>query len=145
MDELIQEHDMKQNGGASGTKLAGAAAMRVSVIGLGHMGEVFARNLLAHGYDVVALDRDPRRVAELRDAGAGGTSHLADLSACDVIVTSLPDDNAVRSVTIEEGGLLNVMRPGTIHVSMSTVSPILRDSLRTLMRCGGRTTSPHRF
>jgi glycine/D-amino acid oxidase-like deaminating enzyme len=129
MDHLLQECNMTQNGWKPGTKLAGTPAMRVGVIGLGHIGGAFARNLLADGYDVVALDRDPRRVAELRDTGAGGTSQLADLSACDVIVRPLPDDNALRSVALEEGGLLDVMRPGSIHVSISTVSPNLARQL----------------
>jgi 3-hydroxyisobutyrate dehydrogenase-like beta-hydroxyacid dehydrogenase len=113
----------------SEAKEAALSAIRIGVVGLGHMGEVFARNLLADGYDVVALDRDPGRVAGLRHAGAKGAFNLEDLSACDVIISSLPDDNSLEAVTLERRGLLDVMRPGTIHVSMSTISPKLSQQL----------------
>ena len=69
---------------------------RVGVVGLGHMGHAFAANLIEDGYQVSANDRDPKRTAALTVARPVG--QLADLAACDVVVTSLPDDDAFAEV-----------------------------------------------
>jgi len=64
---------------------------RVDVVGLGRMGHAFAANLIEDGYQVSVYDRDPKRTAAL--TGARPVGQLADLAACDVVVTSLPDDD----------------------------------------------------
>jgi 3-hydroxyisobutyrate dehydrogenase-like beta-hydroxyacid dehydrogenase len=56
------------------------------------MGQAFAVNLVADGHQVFVYDRDPKRAAAL--AGTRAAVQLADLAACDVVVTSLPDDDA---------------------------------------------------
>src|SRR6516164_1576101 len=66
---------------------------RVGVVGLGHMGHAFAVNLVEDGHQVFVYDRDPKRTAAL--SGARAAAQLADLAACDVVVTSLPDDDAL--------------------------------------------------
>ena len=93
----------------------------VGVVGLGHMGAAFALNLIADGCRVLAYDRNPARVAALRAAGADGIADLAGVAVCDVVLTSLSDDEALKSVTL--GGLAPSMRRGAVHLSMSTVSP----------------------
>jgi 3-hydroxyisobutyrate dehydrogenase-like beta-hydroxyacid dehydrogenase len=104
---------------------------RVGVVGLGHMGEAFALNLLEDGRSVLAFDRDPARRATVREAGGEAADKLADLAVCDVILTSLPDDDALVSVVLDEGGLADVMRAGCVHISMSTVSPGLSRRLNS--------------
>ena len=94
---------------------------RVGVVGLGHMGHAFAVNLVEDGYQVFVYDRDPKRAAAL--AGARTVAQLADLADCDVVVTSLPDDDALAAVALGLEGLAGVLAPGTVHVSTSTVSP----------------------
>ena len=96
---------------------------RVGVIGLGHMGHAFAVNLVHDGYKVLAYDRDPERAASV--SGALGASQPGNLAVCDVVLTSLPDDDALREVTLGNGGLVEILSPGAVHVSMSTVSPAL--------------------
>jgi 3-hydroxyisobutyrate dehydrogenase-like beta-hydroxyacid dehydrogenase len=95
----------------------------VGVVGLGHMGAAFALNLIADGRRVMAYDRDPAHVEALRGAGAEGAGALADLAACDFVLTSLPDDEALISDALDPEGLLPIMRPGAVHISMSTISP----------------------
>jgi len=103
----------------------------VGVVGLGHMGTAFALNLITDGHRVVAYDRDPARVEALRATGAEGASGLADLAACEVVLTSLPDDEALAAVSLDPEGLVHVMRPDAVHLSMSTVSPGLSRRLTT--------------
>ena len=93
------------------------------VVGLGHMGEAFARNLMEDGRRVMVFDRNPAPGAALRDAGAAAAAKLDDLAVCDLVLTSLPDDEAVASVALGADGLAQIMRPGSVHVSMSTISP----------------------
>jgi len=94
---------------------------RVGVVGLGHMGHAFAVNLVEDGHQVFVYDRDPKRTAAL--SGARAAAQLADLAACDVVVTSLPDDDALAAVALGPEGLVGLLAPGAVHISTSTVSP----------------------
>jgi 3-hydroxyisobutyrate dehydrogenase-like beta-hydroxyacid dehydrogenase len=109
-----KEADMVDN-------LQGQALTRVGIIGLGHMGHAFAVNLIEDGYQVSVYDRDPKRAAALTGARAAGK--LADLAACGVVLTSLPDDDALTAVALGPDGLAGVLAPGAVHISTSTVSP----------------------
>src|SRR5271167_450431 len=81
----------------------------------------FAVNLIEDGHQVFVYDRDPKRAAAL--TGALAAKRLADLAACDVVVTSLPEDDALVAVTFGPEGLAGVLAPGAVHISTSTVSP----------------------
>jgi 3-hydroxyisobutyrate dehydrogenase-like beta-hydroxyacid dehydrogenase len=96
---------------------------RVGVVGLGHMGHAFAVNLVEDGHQVLVYDRDPKRAAALTGARAAGK--LADLAGCDVVLTSLPDDDALAAVALGPDGLVSVLAPGAVHISTSTVSPTI--------------------
>jgi 3-hydroxyisobutyrate dehydrogenase-like beta-hydroxyacid dehydrogenase len=97
----------------------------LGVVGLGRMGEAFARNLLSAGYRIVAYDRDRRRAEPLQGAGARAAERLADLAACDLVISSLPDDTALESVALDPDGLTAILSPGAVHVAMGTISPDL--------------------
>jgi 3-hydroxyisobutyrate dehydrogenase and related beta-hydroxyacid dehydrogenases len=86
------------------------------------MGQAFASNLIVDGHDLTAYDQSPERVAELERLGAHAASRLADLAGCSVVLTSVPDDEALFNITEGPGGLLDVLARGAIHLSMSTVS-----------------------
>jgi 3-hydroxyisobutyrate dehydrogenase-like beta-hydroxyacid dehydrogenase len=94
---------------------------RIGVVGLGHMGHAFAANLVADGHQVLVYDRDPKRTAEI--SGARAVTQLADLADCDVVLTSLPDDDALSAVALGPAGLAAILAPGAVHISTSTVSP----------------------
>jgi len=101
--------------------VTGSTVKRVGVVGLGHMGHAFAVNLVQDGYEVLAYDRDAQRATAL--TGARAAAELADLASCDVVLTSLPDDDALAAVALGAGGLVAALAPGAVHISMSTVSP----------------------
>jgi 3-hydroxyisobutyrate dehydrogenase-like beta-hydroxyacid dehydrogenase len=104
-----------------GQALSGFVLRHVGVVGLGHMGHAFAVNLVEDGYRVFVYDRDPKRAATV--TGAHGAAQFADLAACDVIVTSLPDDDALAAVALGPEGLAAILSPNAVHISTSTVSP----------------------
>lgn len=96
-----------------------AGTEKVGVIGLGHMGDAFAENLLADGHRVMVFDRKSEIVDALVKKGAVAAREMTDIAACDIVLTSLPDDDAVASVA---QALIPLLGRGSIHVSTSTIS-----------------------
>ena len=99
------------------------AIRRVGVVGLGHMGHAFAVNLVEDGHQVFVYDRDPMRAAAV--TGERAAAQLADLAACDVVVTSLPDDDTLAAVALGPVGLAANLSPNAVHISTSTASPAM--------------------
>ena len=104
---------------------------RIGVIGLGHMGSAFAANLVADGHDVRVHDRSHERMDALVSAGAKAAPRIQDLADCDIVLTSLPDDDVLSSIVLAPEGLLSVLRAGATHLSMSTISPSMSERLAT--------------
>jgi 3-hydroxyisobutyrate dehydrogenase-like beta-hydroxyacid dehydrogenase len=115
-----------------------APVERIGVIGLGHMGSDFADNLIADGYEVMVYDRNEKHAAPLVAKGATGAARMEDLATCEAVLTSLPDDQALTDVTLSDRGLIHVLAPSAIHVSMSTVSPGLSRRLAEQHRLAGQ-------
>jgi 3-hydroxyisobutyrate dehydrogenase-like beta-hydroxyacid dehydrogenase len=99
------------------------AIRRVGVVGLGHMGRAFAANIFADGHCVSVYDRDKERIAALLPTGVRGVEQLAELADCDVVLTSLPDDDTLSAVVLGPTGLAAIMTPNAVHISTSTISP----------------------
>src|SRR5882724_3998320 len=98
----------------------------VGFVGLGHMGTAMAANLAAAGRRVTAYVRRPEQMGKLIALGLKPTTDFADLFGCEVVISMLPDDIAVREVVLgrkELGldGLAMGLLPGAIHLSMSTI------------------------
>ncbi|MGO9544787.1 MAG: NAD(P)-dependent oxidoreductase [Rhodomicrobium sp.] len=112
-----------ENSGIQAGSADNLPVRRIGVVGLGHMGNAFARNLIADGYQVTVFDHDANHAAPLLAAGAAGASGLIGFANCEAVLTSLPDDNALEDVTLSPGGLIHVLAQGAVHISMSTISP----------------------
>ena len=117
---------------------ATARIQHIGVVGLGRMGEAFARNLLADGYRLTVFDRSTARRDLLAAAGADAASSVAGLTAAQVVLTSLPDDDVLSQVALAKDGLVAVLAPGAIHVSLSTVSPGLSRHLSARHAAAGQ-------
>jgi 3-hydroxyisobutyrate dehydrogenase-like beta-hydroxyacid dehydrogenase len=112
-------------GADQGTSTDQTPLGKIGFIGLGLMGGAMAANLAAAGYAVNAYVRRPAQVEELRARGVIPTLHLPDLFDCRIIFSMLPDDEVVRNVFFDaDGGFANHLAPGSIHVSMSTISTV---------------------
>lgn len=99
---------------------------RVGFIGLGVMGRPMTRNLLAANVAVSVYNRSSRPVEELVAEGASSAqSPAAVAAATDVTILMLADDTAVEAVVFGREGLLEGVKPGSLVVDMSTVSPAL--------------------
>jgi 3-hydroxyisobutyrate dehydrogenase-like beta-hydroxyacid dehydrogenase len=75
------------------------------------------------GYAVTAFDQSNARLAAAREQGisiAGSPIEAVDSRA--VVITSLPDDAALRAVSLGPKSLLAAMTPGAVLIETSTVS-----------------------
>jgi 3-hydroxyisobutyrate dehydrogenase-like beta-hydroxyacid dehydrogenase len=97
---------------------------RVGFVGIGNMGLPMCTNLIKAGFEVTAFDRADDRLAEIVARGASPARSVAELAArADVIVTSLPNDAILKTVTLGASGVVAHARAGAILMDTSTVSP----------------------
>src|SRR5258706_2983652 len=102
------------------------------------MGSRMARRLLEHGYQVIAYNRNRDGAEALDKYGATVADSIAELaSKVDVVVSSLPDDNAVKSVYADPQGVFAYVRRGSAVIEMSAVSPATSRELYELSREAG--------
>lgn len=96
----------------------------LGLIGIGHMGQPIAVRLRNRGYRLQVFDRLREKAAELVTQGARATSSTAELArGVDIILSLLPDDDAVLQVYAGPRGVFAYARPGTVVIEMSTVRP----------------------
>ena len=109
---------------------------RVGVIGLGKMGLPIAQNLMARGFTVTGYRRSGS--PELAEAGGTVASSAAEVAAsADVILSILPGAEDVEEVICGSSGTLSALRPGTIHIEMSTIDVDRKAGLRDKVRDKG--------
>jgi 2-hydroxy-3-oxopropionate reductase len=102
----------------------------VGFIGLGIMGRPMAKNLMEAGYDLVVYNRSPEKAEELAGEGAAAAGSPREVAeGCDVVITMLPDSPQVEEVLAGEGGVFEGVREGALIVDMSTISPVVTESL----------------
>jgi 3-hydroxyisobutyrate dehydrogenase len=108
----------------------------VGVIGLGKMGLPIAQNLMDRGFAVVGYRRSG--TGELAAVGGTGAQSPAEVaSASDVLLSILPDVAALREVLLGPHGTMTKLRPGTVHVEMSTLDVAEKAALRDRVRAAG--------
>ncbi len=110
--------------------------VHVGMIGLGKMGMPIARNLMGRGFAVTGYRRSG--CEELVAAGGTGAGSPAEVaSKADVLLSILPDAYAVEDVVCGPTGTLTAVRPGTVHIEMSTVDVAHKTRIRDAVRAAG--------
>ncbi len=105
----------------------------IGFIGAGNMGEPMARNLLEAGYALRVYNRTPERARSLADLGAQIVSRPADVvEDGGIVITMVANDAALEAITTGQGGLLERLGQGGVHLSMSTVAPDTAEKLARL-------------
>ena len=107
-----------------------AAPRKIGLLGLGLMGRPMGMNLLRAGHSLTVWNRTPARAGELVASGAVLAKTPRDVAAAsDVLLSIVSDPPALESVLWgQEGkndGALAGLKPGTIYIDSSTVSPTL--------------------
>ena len=100
------------------------------------MGSHLTRRLHASGWRIQAWNRSPKPAEEIGEQGIAIAPSIANLVAhSDLVLSSLANDAAVRSVYLDESGVFSAAARGTVILEMSTISPDpvaqLHDEART--------------
>ena len=109
---------------------------RVGVIGLGKMGLPIARNLMVRGFHVTGYRRSGS--PELAKEGGEVAASAAEVAAeADVILSIVPTADDVEEIIAGPRGTLTTLKPGTIHIEMSTIDVDRKARLRDQVQARG--------
>ena len=113
--------------------------MRISVIGLGIMGQAMTLRLLAAGHTVTLYNRTKSKAKPFLDEGA----HWADTPGeaarnADVVFSIVTDPSAVAAITEGDQGILKAIPAAAVHCDMSTVTPQSAQALQDAYRAQGK-------
>jgi len=98
---------------------------KLGFTGLGIMGRPMAEHLLDAGHTVHVYDLVPGPVKELVSKGAVACSSNKEIAQkSDVIIIMVPDTPDVEAVLFGKDGVVEGVKPGSIVVDMSSISPI---------------------
>ena len=98
--------------------------MNVGMIGLGGMGRSIAECILNAGFTLTVADLREKPVRELVDLGARAAGTPREVaSASDIVVASLPSNEASEQVALGTDGVLAGAKSGDIYIDTSTISP----------------------
>ncbi len=104
--------------------------MKIAFLGLGKMGSVMARRLIAASHEVTVWNRTRERAESLVHEGAKAAATPAEAARdAEAVHTMLFDDAAHEAVLFGAEGLLGAMKPGTLHISHSTIGVALSERL----------------
>jgi L-threonate 2-dehydrogenase len=109
---------------------------RVGVIGLGKMGLPIARNLMERGFGVIGYRRSGS--SELASQGGTTAASAAEVAdSADVIISIVPAADDVEEIIAGPHGTLTTLKPGTIHIEMSTIDVDRKARLRDQVQAKG--------
>jgi 3-hydroxyisobutyrate dehydrogenase-like beta-hydroxyacid dehydrogenase len=101
-------------------------------IGLGVMGGRMVKRLLEAGHTIIGYNRTQAKARWLLDMGMQwGTTPRAVVQAADITFSMVSHTAALQAVMGGAEGILAGLRPGTVVVDMSTVSPAASRELAT--------------
>lgn len=103
--------------------------MKITFIGIGHMGEPMVGRLLSSGFSVTIHNRTRERARPLLEKGALWAETPAQSAlGCDILATMVADDTALESL-LGPGRILDSLPEGAVHLSFSTISVDYASSL----------------
>jgi 3-hydroxyisobutyrate dehydrogenase-like beta-hydroxyacid dehydrogenase len=107
-------------------------------IGLGAMGGRIASRLLDAGHTVVGYNRTRSKAQWLIDKGMRWADTPRDVArAADCVIVMVTDSASLESVAQAPDGFLNGVRPETVIIDMSTISPSTSRAIAERVRQAG--------
>jgi 3-hydroxyisobutyrate dehydrogenase-like beta-hydroxyacid dehydrogenase len=101
--------------------LTRGAVMKVGFVGLGRMGAGMARRILDAGHALTVFDLYEPATQPFADAGTNVARSVAELAgACEVVVSMLVHDEAIRQTALGSDGLCSNLAAGSVHLLMGT-------------------------
>jgi len=98
--------------------------MNIGFIGLGNLGLPIAENILKKRAQLFVYNRTQSKAQPLADKGALVCNNVRELSErCDVVFSIVSDDTALDDITLGKNGIVENLKAGGVHVSISTILP----------------------
>ena len=111
---------------------------KVGFVGLGIMGMPMARNLLKAGFEVVAYNRTISKAEQLAKEGAKKANSPKELAeGCPAVITIVSDTPDVEEVILGEGSVIEGIKPDSVVIDMSTISPQATQDIATRLKQKG--------
>lgn len=111
---------------------------KIGFIGLGPMGRPMCLNLIKAGCDLTVYNRSNKAVREVEQHGAIGACSSKEVAQeTDIVITMLPDSEDVEQVAIGPEGIFGGIKPGSIYIDMSTISPTTTRKLAEVAKSKG--------
>lgn len=96
--------------------------MRIGFIGLGIMGRPMALNLKKAGHELTVPERNSL-TDEIRAAATVVADAKSVAAAAEVVILMVPDTPDVEQVLFGPAGVAEGLKPGTLVIDMSSISP----------------------
>ena len=97
--------------------------MAIGFIGLGNLGTVMVNNLVDNNIPLHLYNRTQEKMKAFSSNAQLHTSLSTLAGACDLIISIVSNDKAVEAISYGNEGLIAKMKPGTVHVCLSTIAP----------------------
>jgi len=112
---------------------------RVGFLGLGVMGYHMAGHLKQAGHQTVVYNRTSRKMHDwvMEFGGESAATPALASTGCDAVFCCLGDDESVRRILLEPGGVLEAASPGCVVVDHTTASAALARELARACRDRG--------
>ncbi|MBA7710062.1 2-hydroxy-3-oxopropionate reductase [subsurface metagenome] len=108
---------------------------KVGFIGLGIMGMPMAHNLIKAGFEVIVYNRTTSKAEQMVSKGAkkaDSPKEVAEKSP--VVITIVSDTPDVESVILGKNGVIEGIKPDSVVIDMSTISPQATQKIATRLR-----------
>ncbi|MDQ1079218.1 2-hydroxy-3-oxopropionate reductase [Pseudoroseomonas cervicalis] len=110
--------------------------MKIGFIGLGIMGRPMALHLKQAGHELFIPER-ASVTPELREAASVLPDAAAVAGAAEVVILMLPDTPDVEAVLFGAKGVAEGLKPGTLVIDMSSISPTATKDFAERIRARG--------
>jgi 4-hydroxybutyrate dehydrogenase/sulfolactaldehyde 3-reductase len=103
---------------------------KIAFIGLGAMGGPMALNIIKKETNLFVFDIQKEKMKPHINLGAFPGENIKEtVQDADIVITMLPSTENVKSVIMDNDGVLANVQPGTIILEMSTIAPIGTDEI----------------
>lgn len=110
----------------------------VGFIGLGMMGFPMAQNLLKGGIQLQVYNRSKEKATPLLAQGAKLANTPSEaLDGAEIVISMISNDKVLEELINGPNGIATQLKPGVIHLSMSTVGPETSKKLEEEHRARG--------
>ena len=96
--------------------------MEIGFIGLGNLGTVMVTNLLEQGHKLHLYNRTDEKMQPYKERAFLHKDLPSFAKACDLVLSIVSDDKAVEKISLGKDGLIENLKPESVHVCLSTIA-----------------------